>query len=86
MMHANHLVHAEIAGPQPSPGFLLTPFGWAASAARNRCIAGARVSAAERVAAMMRANRSLFADLFVIDRAKSSIRSWVKLRSVSGEC
>jgi hypothetical protein len=54
MMHANHLVHAEIAGPQPSPGFLLAPFGWAA----------------EPVAAMMRADRSLFADLFAIDRSR----------------
>jgi hypothetical protein len=54
MMHANHLVHAEIAGPQPAPGFLLAPFGWAA----------------EPVAAMMRADRSLFADLFPIDRSR----------------
>ena len=54
MMHANHLVHAEIAGPQPSPGFLLAPFGWAA----------------KPVAAMMRADRSLFADLFAIDRSR----------------
>jgi ABC transporter substrate binding protein len=51
MMCADHLVHGEIAGPQPSPGFLLAPFGWAA----------------EPVAAMMRADRSLFADLFAID-------------------
>ena len=98
MTRADHLVHGEIAEPQPSPGFLLAPFGWAA----------------EPVAAMMRANRSLFADLFAIDRsrmhlialqwrisicqcrqksvhcscaprrAKFSIRSWVNLRSVSG--
>jgi hypothetical protein len=42
MMRADHLVHGEIAEPQPSPGFLLAPFGWAA----------------EPVAAMMRADRS----------------------------
>jgi hypothetical protein len=44
MTRADHLVHGEIAEPQPSPGFLLAPFGWAA----------------EPVAAMMRADRSLF--------------------------
>ena len=54
MMHADHLVHGEVAGPLPSPGFLLGPFGWAA----------------EPVAAMMRANRGLFADLFAIDRSR----------------
>jgi hypothetical protein len=54
MMCAHHLVHGEIAEPQPSPGFLLAPFGWAA----------------EPVAAMMRADRSLFADLFAIDRSR----------------
>jgi hypothetical protein len=53
-MYADHLVHGEIAEPQPSPGFLLAPFGWAA----------------EPVAAMMRADRSLFADLFAIDRSR----------------
>jgi hypothetical protein len=52
MMRADHLIHGEIAEPQPSPGFLLAPFGWAA----------------EPVAAMMRADRSLFADLFAIDQ------------------
>jgi hypothetical protein len=52
MMHANNLIHGEVAGP--SPGFLLGPFGWAA----------------EPVAAMMRANRGLFADLFAIDRSR----------------
>jgi hypothetical protein len=51
-MRADHLVHGEIAEPQPSPGFLLAPFGWAA----------------EPMAAMMRADRSLFADLFAIDQ------------------
>jgi hypothetical protein len=30
MMRADHSVHGEIAEPQPSPGFLLAPFGWAA--------------------------------------------------------
>jgi hypothetical protein len=50
-MRADHLVHGEIAEPQPSP-FLLAPFG----------------RAAEPVAAMMRADRSLFADLFAIDQ------------------
>jgi hypothetical protein len=54
MMRADHLIHGEIAEPQPSPGFLLAPFGWAA----------------EPVAAMMRADRSLFADLFAIDRSR----------------
>jgi hypothetical protein len=53
-MYADHLVHGEIAEPQPSPGFLLAPFGWAA----------------EPVAAMMCADRSLFADLFGIDRSR----------------
>ena len=48
------LIHGEIAEPQPSPGFLLAPFGWAA----------------EPVAAMMRADRSLFPDLFAIDRSR----------------
>jgi hypothetical protein len=27
MMRADHLVHGEIAEPQPSPGFLLAPAG-----------------------------------------------------------
>jgi hypothetical protein len=54
MMCAHHLVHGEIAEPQPSPGFLLAPFGWAA----------------EPLATMMRADRSLFADLFAIDRSR----------------
>jgi hypothetical protein len=54
MTRADHLIHGEIAEPQPSPGFLLAPFGWAA----------------EPVAAMMRADRSLFADLFAIDRSR----------------
>ena len=54
MTQADHLVHGEVAGPQPSPGFLLAPFGWAA----------------EAVAAMMRADRSLFPDLFAIDRSR----------------
>jgi hypothetical protein len=54
MMHADHLVHGEVAGPQPSPGFLLAPFGWAA----------------EPVAAIMRADRSLFAELFAIDPSR----------------
>jgi hypothetical protein len=40
-MRADHLVDGEIAGPQPAPGFLLAPFGWAA----------------EPVAAMVRADR-----------------------------
>ena len=53
-MCADHLVHGEVVGPQPSPGFLLAPLGWAA----------------EPVAAMMRADRSLFADLFAIDRSR----------------
>jgi hypothetical protein len=39
---------------ESSPGFLLAPFGWAA----------------EPVAAMMRADRSLFPDLFAIDRSR----------------
>jgi hypothetical protein len=43
MTRADHLVHGEIAEPQPSPSFLLAPFGWAAGP----------------VAAMMRADRSL---------------------------
>jgi hypothetical protein len=54
MMRADHLIHGEIAEPQPSPGFLLAPFGWAAGP----------------VAGMMRADRSLFADLFAIDRSR----------------
>jgi hypothetical protein len=54
MTRADHLIHGEIAEPQPSPGFLLAPFGWAAGP----------------VAAMMRADRSLFADLFAIDRSR----------------
>ena len=59
MMRADHLVHGEIAEPQPSPGFLLAPFGWAA----------------KPVAAMMRADRSLFADLFAIDRSRMHDRA-----------
>jgi hypothetical protein len=51
MMRVDHLF-GEITEPQPAPGFLLAPFGWAA----------------EAVAAMVRADRSLFADLFTIDR------------------
>ena len=54
MTEDDNLVQGEIAGPQPSPGFLLAPFGWAA----------------EAVAAMMRADRSLFPDLFAIDRSR----------------
>jgi hypothetical protein len=54
MMRADHLIHGEIAEPQPPPGFLLARFGWAA----------------EPVAAMMHADRSLFADLFAIDRSR----------------
>jgi hypothetical protein len=54
MTRADHLIHGEIAEPQPSPGFLLAPFGWAAGP----------------VAAMMRADRSLFADLFAIDGSR----------------
>jgi hypothetical protein len=54
MTRADHLIHGEIAEPQPPPGFLFAPFGWAA----------------EPVAAMMRADRSLFADLFAIDRSR----------------
>jgi hypothetical protein len=54
MMRADHLADGEIAEPQPAPGFLLAPFGWAA----------------EPVAAMIRADRSLFADLFAIDRSR----------------
>jgi hypothetical protein len=53
-MRADHLVHGEIAEPQPRPAFLLAPFGWAA----------------EPVAAILRADRSLFADLFAIDRSR----------------
>jgi len=77
MMRADHLAHGEIAEPQPSPGFLLAPFGWAAGP----------------VAAMMRADRSLFADLFAIrpvanasDRAGSGGISICQCRQKSVHC
>jgi hypothetical protein len=52
MTHVKDLVSTETAGRQPSPGFLLTPFGWAA----------------EPLTAMAAAEPSLLADLFAISR------------------
>jgi hypothetical protein len=54
MTHVNDLVSTEAAGRQPSPGFLLTPFGWAA----------------EQLAAMVHAEPSLLPDLFAISRPR----------------
>src|SRR5271157_833937 len=52
MTHVNDLVSTKTAGWQPSPGFLLAPFGWAA----------------EPLAAIVHAEPSLLADLFAISR------------------
>ncbi len=54
MTHVNDLVSTETAGRPPSPGFLLTPFGWAA----------------EPLAAMAAAEPSLLPDLFGISRPR----------------
>jgi hypothetical protein len=54
MTHVNDLVSTETAGRQPSPGFLLAPFGWAA----------------EPLAAMLHAEPSLLPDLFGISRPR----------------
>jgi hypothetical protein len=53
-VNVNDLVSSETAGRQPSPGFLLTPFGWAA----------------EPLAAMLHAEPSLLPDLFGISRPR----------------
>ena len=64
MTHVDTLVPAGTAGPPRPPGFLLTPFGWAA----------------EPLAAMAAAEPSLLADLFAISRPQMlprvSMRSW----------
>ena len=52
MNHVDTSVHDKIAGVHHAPGFLLTPFGWAA----------------EPLAALVNAEPSLLADLFAISR------------------
>jgi hypothetical protein len=54
MTHVDTLVPAGTAGPPRPPGFLLTPFGWAA----------------EPLAAMAAAEPSLLPDLFTISQAR----------------
>jgi hypothetical protein len=54
MTHVDTLVHDKIAGVHHAPGFLLTPFGWAA----------------EPLAALVNAEPSLLTDLFAISRPR----------------